>query len=124
MVGAILREVEGGVLEYGDQVAEALDAGLAVAELVGIIEIGKVTAGEARVGVDQRLDHLRVYLVADVGVALQRDHVLETRAFGQDDRRLEAVVVRVFVGHVLYEQHEQDEVLVLAGIHAAAQFIA
>ena len=32
--------------------------------------------------------------------------------------------VAVFVGDVLDEQHEQDVVLVLAGIHAAAQFVA
>ena len=35
-----------------------------------------------------------------------------------------SVVVAVFVGDVFDEQHEQDVVLVLAGIHAAAQFIA
>jgi hypothetical protein len=33
------------------------------------------------------------------------------------------VVVPVLVGDVFDEQHEQDIVLVLAGIHAAAQFI-
>ena len=36
----------------------------------------------------------------------------------------DALVVRVFVGHVFDEQHEQHVVLVLASIHAAAQLIA
>ena len=35
-----------------------------------------------------------------------------------------SLAVAVLVGDVLDEQHEQDVVLVLAGIHAAAQFIA
>ena len=85
---------------------------------------GKVAAGEAGVGVDQRLDDLRVDLVADVAVALEGDHVLEAGALRNRDRRGEVVGVAVFVGDVLDEQHEQDVVLVLAGIHAAAQFIA
>jgi hypothetical protein len=39
-------------------------------------------------------------------------------------RRREVVAVAVLVGDVLDEQHEEDIVLVLAGIHAAAQFVA
>ena len=97
---------------------------LTVAELVRVVEVRKVAAGEAGVGVDQRLDDLRVDLVADVAVALEGDHVLEARALRDDDRRREVVGVAVFVGDVFDEQHEQDVVLVLAGIHAAAQFIA
>ena len=96
----------------------------AFAELVRVVEVGEVAAGEAGVGVDQRLDDLGVDLVADVALALERDHVLEARALRNDDRRGEVVAVAVFVGDVLDEQHEQDVVLVLAGIHAAAQFIA
>ena len=49
---------------------------------------------------------------------------LKLAPFGMIDRRLEAIVVAVFVGDVFDEQHEQDVVLVLAGIHAAAQFVA
>ncbi len=96
----------------------------AFAELVRVVEVGEVAAGQAGVGVDQRLDDLRVDLVADVALALEGDHVLEARALGDDDRRGEVVAVAVLVGDVLDEQHEQDVVLVLAGIHAAAQFIA
>ncbi len=54
----------------------------------------------------------------------EREHVLEARALGDRDRRGEVVAVAVLVGDVLDEQHEQDVVLVLAGIHAAAQLVA
>jgi hypothetical protein len=82
------------------------------------LKVGEVAAGEAGVGVDQRLDDLGVDPVADVGVALERDHVLEAGALRDDDGRGEAIGVPVFVGDVFDEQHEQDVVLVLAGIHA------
>ena len=92
--------------------------------MFGVVEVGEVAAGEPRIGVDQRLDDLGVDLVADVALALERDHVLEARALGDRDRRGEVVAVAVLVGDVLDEQHEQDVVLVLAGIHAAAQLVA
>ena len=95
-----------------------------LAEFVRVVEVGKVAAGEAGIGVDERLDDLRVDLVTDVAVALEGDHVLEAGALRNRDRRGEIIGVAVFVGDVLDEQHEQDVVLVLAGIHAAAQFIA
>ena len=113
-----------GFCEDADQVGQALDHRLALAELVGVVEVGEVAAGEPGVGVDQRLDDLRVDLVADVALALERDHVLEARALRDGDRRGEVVAVAVLVGDVLDEQHEQDVVLVLAGIHAAAQLVA
>ena len=55
---------------------------------------------------------------------LEGDHVLEAGALWNRDGRGEVIGVAVFVGDVFDEQHEQDVVLVLAGIHAATQFIA
>jgi len=124
VLGAVLREVELGLLEDADQVGQAIHHRLAFAELVGVVEVGEVAAGEARVGFDQRLDDLGVDLVADVGLALEGDHVGETRALGDRDRRREVGAVAVLVADVLDEQHEQDVVLVLTGVHAAAEFIA
>jgi hypothetical protein len=49
---------------------------------------------------------------------------LKACALGDDNRGLEAIVVRVLVGDIFDEQHKQDVVLVLACIHAAAQLIA
>ena len=66
-----------------------LDLVRAVAEFVRVVEVGEVAAGEAGVGVDQRLDDLGVDLVADVAVALERDHVLEARSLRNDDWRRE-----------------------------------
>ena len=34
-----------------------------LAEFVRVVEVGKVAAGQAGIGVDERLDHLRVDLV-------------------------------------------------------------
>ena len=49
---------------------------------------------------------------------------LKLAPFGIVTGGAKSSAVAVFVGDVLDEQHEQDVVLVLAGIHAAAQFIA
>ena len=124
VLGTVLGEIERGIFEDGDEVAELLDLVSAVAEFVRVVEIREVAAGEAGVGVDQSLDDLSVDLVADVGLALERDHVLEAGALGNVDWRSEVIGVPVFVGDIFDEQHEQDIVLVLAGIHAAAQLIA
>ena len=74
-----------------------------------------LAAPRGNVGVD---------FVADVAFALEGDHVLETRAFGDGNGRGKASAVAVLVGDVLDEQHEQDVVLVLAGIHPATQLVA
>lgn len=63
-----------------------------------------------------------VDVVTDGEIALQRHHVLENRAGRDGDRRER--LAGVFVANVLDEQHHQHAVLVLAGAHAAAQFIA
>jgi hypothetical protein len=80
--------------------------------------------GEPCIGVDERLDYLGVDFVADIALALQRDHVLEARAFGDRDWRGEVAAVAVLVGDVLDELREEDVVLVLAGMLASTQFIA
>ena len=124
ILGAVLREIERGVFEDGDEVAELLDLLRAVTEFVGVVEVGEVTAGEPVVGVNQRLDDLGVDEVADVVLALERDHVLKARALGNHHGRGEVIAVPVFIGDVFDEENEQDVVLVLAGIHAATEFIA
>ena len=113
-----------GLCEDVDQVGQPLDLGLSLAELVGVVEVGEVAAGQPGIGLDERRDDLRVDLVADVALAAELEHVLEARALGDRDRRGEVGAVAVLVGDVLDEQHEQDVVLVLAGVHAAAQLVA
>ena len=86
-VGAVLREIERLVLEYGDEIGEPLDHLLADAELGGVVEVRHV--GEF-IGVGQRSDDFLIDLVANVALALERDHILEARALGNGDRRVRA----------------------------------
>ena len=60
-----------------------------------------------------------VDLVADLLVALQRHHVGETAALGHIEHGI--LLAGVFVGDVFHEQQDQDVVLVLGGVHAAAE---
>ena len=69
--------------------------------------------------------NLRVDLVADAKLALQRHHVLEAGAAGDDHPRCEVTAVGVLVADglvadVLDEQQKQNVALVLAGIDATA----
>ena len=114
-----MRKVESGILEDGDEIGETLHHLLAAAELVGIVEVRHV--GQL-VRLSERSENLLVDLIADVGFALQRDHVGKAGAFGNADGRVG--LVGVAVTDVFHEQEHKDIVLVLAGIHAAAQFIA
>ena len=57
-------------------------------------------------------------------VPVEGDRVLEARPLRNGDGRGVVVGVCVLVADVLDEQHEQDVVLVLAGIHPSAQLVA
>ena len=74
------------------------------------------------VGLEQRSENLLVDLVADVGLALERDHVGKARARRDGDGRVG--LARVAITDVFHEQQDENVILVLAGIHAAAQFVA
>src|ERR1039457_2870504 len=117
--GAVLGEVEGGVFEDGDQVGEAVHLLFAGPEFGGVVEVGQV--GQL-VGVFEGSDDFLVDLVADVGLALQLDHVFEAGAFGNSDGGVGHA--GVFVADVFDEEEDEDVVLVLAGVHAAAEFVA
>lgn len=118
-MGAILTEIERFVFKDGDEVAEPVDHVLAAAELFRIVEIRH--AGQL-VGIGERRDDFLVDIVPDGRLAFERHHVLETRTRRDGDRRKR--LPGVFVADVFDEQHHQHIILVLAGIHAAAQFIA
>jgi hypothetical protein len=59
-----------------------------------------------------------------VALTLEGHHIFETGPRWDGDRRGEVVRIPVFVEDIFDEQHEQDVVLVLAGIHTPAEFIA
>ena len=124
VVGTVLREIQLGLFEDGHKIAEALHHVLPFAELARVVEVGEVTAGQPGIGIDQRLDDLRIDLVADIGLALEGNHVLEAGTEGDGHWWREVIRVAVLVGDVFDEQHEQDVVLVLAGIHPTAQLVA
>src|SRR5206468_3297349 len=56
------------------------------------------------------------------GLALEGDHVLEAGARRDCDRSVG--LARVLVADVLDEEQDEDVVLVLTGVHAAAKFVA
>ena len=60
-----------GLWKMSDQIRQAIHHRLAFTELARIVEVGEIAAGEAGVVIDQRLDNLRVDLVADVALALE-----------------------------------------------------
>ena len=124
VLGSVLREIQLGLLENANQIAQAIHHRLTFTELVRVIEVREVAACKARIGIDQWLNDLCIDLVANIALALEGDHVLEARSRRNSDWRGKVIRVTVLVGDVLDEQHEQDVVLILAGIHAAAELIA
>ena len=87
-LGAVAAEVERGVVEDGDQVREPVHHLLALAQLVGVVEVGDVDHALEVVRLGELGDDL-VDLVADLLVALERDHVGEAAAL----RDVEQVVL-------------------------------
>ena len=90
-------------MEDANEVFQALHHGVAFAELVGVVEIGKVGASEAGVGGDEGRDDVFVNTVADVALALEGDHVLKAGTRRDGDGGLHAVEVAVFVGDIFDE---------------------
>ncbi len=93
VLGAVLGKVEFWLLEDADEIGQTIDHRLAFTELVRIIEVGEVAAGKPRVGLDQRLDHLRIDLVADVALPLSAIMSLKLEPLGMLDRRCEVIGV-------------------------------
>lgn len=96
-----------------------MDHLLPAPELGGILEIREI--GQV-IGLAEGTEDLLVDLVADVRLPLQRNHVLEARPWRDRDRRVRQP--RVLVADVLNEEQNENVILVLAGVHAAAQFVA
>ena len=117
--GAVGAEVE--ALEDGDQPRQAVLHLAAGAEPALVVEVGLVDDPLQVVRLGQPADDL-VDAVADLLVALPRRHVGEAAAGGHGDERVR--IAGVAVRDVLHEQQGEDVVLVLRGVHAAAQLVA
>ena len=111
-VGAQVQRVKDG-----DQLGQPVLHILARAQLGLVVEIGLVDDAFQIVGFGQPANDL-IDLVADLLVALQRDHVGKAAAFGHIDERIG------LVADVLHEQQRQHVVLVLRSVHAAPQLVA
>ena len=109
------------ILENGDEIGEAVHHFLALAQLVGVVEVGHVNHALEIVRLGQPGDDL-VHFVANLLVATERNHVCKTAALG--DFQQVAFLIGRLVGNIFDEQEDEDVILVLRGIHAAAQFIA
>lgn len=118
-VGAILREIEGGTFEDGYEIGETLHHLFATAELIRIVEVRHV--GQL-VRPSERSENFFIDLVANVGLAFQGDHVGKAGALRNGDRRVR--LASVSIADVFHEKEDEHVVLVLARIHAAAQFVA
>ncbi len=117
-IGAVFGEVEGGIFKDGDEVGEAVHHFLAGAQLCGVVEVRHV--GEP-VLLRERAKDAFVDLVTNVGLALEGDHVLEAGSFRDGDERV--VAAGVLVADVFDEEEHEHVVLVLAGVHASAEFV-
>ena len=117
-LGAVGAKVE--ALKDGDQLGEAVLHLFARAEFALVVEIGLIDDALEVVGLGEVADDL-VDPVADLLVALERGHVGKAAASGHFDERVRLVG---FVRDVLHKQQGQHIVLVLRGVHAAAQLVA
>ena len=124
VVRPVLGKVQAWIFKDGNKIGETFDHRLTLAQLVRVVKVREVGACKAGICVDERLNDLGVDLAADVTRSFQGHHVCETGTRWNSDRRLEVVGVAVLVRDIFDKQHEQDIVLILAGIHATPQFIA
>jgi len=116
----VVAKVEFRAFKDRHEAGQGIDHVLAVTEL-GIIEelcvvddaCQVVRFGEFRDGL--------VHLFANVLVVLERDEVIKTTACQDVD--IGVFLPLELVGHVLHKKERQNVVLVLASVHAAAQFV-
>ena len=123
VVRAVFGKVELLVFKYGNERGKSVHHFLARAELGGIVEIREIRAGQRFVLVDDGLDDLLVYFVADIGLPFEKTHVGKTGPCGNRECG-KGTGIGKLVRHIFDEQHEQHIVLVQTGIHAAAKGIA
>ncbi len=95
--GAVLREIERGVLENSNEITELFNFLRSIAEFIRVIEIRKITASETGIGINKRLDNLSVDEVANIAVSFECNHVLKTRTLWNDNQRCKPVKIFIFI---------------------------
>ena len=125
MLGAVLREVQLRFLEDGDEVGEALHLAGPFAEFVWVVEVRKISAGQAGIGVNGGAGSTCVLILLPMSLSpLRATMSLKLAPFGIVTGGAKSSVSPYLSDDIFDEQHEQDVVLVLTGIHATAQLIA
>ena len=119
--GAVAAEIQFRLVKNGDQFGKPFDHLATGAQLCRVVEVGLIDDALQTIGFGQLADDL-VDLVANLLVALEGNHVGKAPAFGNLDHGV--FLTGIFVGDILYEEQDQDVVLVLAVIHASAKLIA
>lgn len=114
-------KIKFGAVENRNKVGQAIDHLLAGAKLLGIIKVGDINHALKVVRLSKS-GYDDVDLFADLLVAAKRHHVGEAAALRHFDQAIG--IAGVFVGDVFHEQKNEDVILVLRGIHAAAKRIA
>lgn len=66
MISTVPGEIERGAVDYIDQIGDAVYHRLTFTKPVGVIEVWKITSGQSRVAVYQRLYDLGVDLISYV----------------------------------------------------------
>jgi len=114
----VLGEIQRRVFKDGDQVGKAFNLFLAVTQFGWIVKVRHI---RELIGLCQWPQNLLVNLVANISRSLQSHHVGKAGTLGNSYRSIG--LTGVLVADVLNEQKHQHVVFVLAGIHAAAQFV-
>ena len=116
----IVAKVEFRAFKDRHEAGQGIHHVLAVTELGIVKELCVVDDACQVVRFGEFRDGL-VHLFANVLVVLERDEVIKTTACRDVD--IGVLLTLELVGHVLHKKERQNVVLVLASVHAAAQFV-
>ncbi len=120
-LSAVFSEIKFRAVENRNKVRQAIDHLLAGAKLLGIVKVGDINHALKVVRLGEFRDD-DVDLFADLLIATERHHVGEAAAFRDFDQTIG--IAGIFVGDVFHEQQNEDVILILGGIHAAAKRVA
>jgi len=120
-LGTVTAKVEGRVVENGDEVRQSIHHVFTLAQFVRVVEVRNVDHALEIIRLGQLRDDL-VHPLANFLIPLERNHVGETATLGHVEQVI--LLAGGFIRDVFHEQQDEDIILVLRGVHAAAQFIA
>ncbi len=117
----VLAKVEGWIGKNSDEIGEAILHLLTLAKLIGIVEVRHINHALEIVSLGKLRNNL-VDLVADLFIALERNHVVKATTLRYHDQRTR--LTRIFIRDILDEEQDQHIILVLRSVHTATQLVA